>query len=383
MKRINIILSSADEDFNIQTKIVEDLLKKNLVTQREVINVDEGSILIELEQPFDAPKIKTRIIQTYKPYVDLTQSKFDDGGSAGGGGVSAAVTSGSNTNVSTSDQNGEGKQSGIVVGVGEGMGNANLKGTTFIQGQNSRSKVNVDDILHDQHQYTATECPQIKYCGDNVESIITLPVRQESFSVGIMTQSDVKFFNRRFEEQMSIFASDENDNKGTIQPPVSSPDDIVPKHNMKDPKADPADDEYIRQQNEMRHADARDPENAPISPITKKELAEIFRKGVERANLPTLQVPASPKAELIQRLLAFNAEFGLDQMVYSIGDAIEKTATKFVAKKATKQLVRQTAANAAEKHLGPGTGQAASNVARPVANMAAKQISKGIDKLYK
>jgi hypothetical protein len=170
MKKIVISLINPDETFETQTKIVNGLLDAGLIEQKEVISINDYEILLELFQAINAPKVKTKVITTYRPYVNIQQSSFDDGGGAVNANTSDSVTSGSPENVSTSDQNGEGAGSGIVVGVGEGMGNANLKGTTFIAGNDKkRSKINLDEIIHDQSQYTATEYPQITYAQEHNE----------------------------------------------------------------------------------------------------------------------------------------------------------------------------------------------------------------------
>jgi hypothetical protein len=379
-KRITIVLVTPDETFEVQGKIIKDLIDRKLLREREVVDTNECSITIDLEESMTSPKIKSQVMNKFRPYLDIRQSKFDDGGVDAN--TSSTATSGSQENISTSDQNGEGARSGIVVGVGEGMGNANLKGTTFIAGNDKgRSKIKLDEIVHDQSQYTATEFPKITY--GPKDSTIYLPVKQESYSVGLMTRSDVNFMNKKFEEQFEIFSSDLPENKGNVIPPVASPDDVLVVHNEETPpKADEkhvVPDPELRDMNEQRSQDARDPDNNQAHVFTKKDLIEIIRKGQEtntdvthNAILPVLkkiEEKISPKEELIQRMLAFNEQFGIDQMVYSLQTAVGS----YMAKKATTNLVRKTAENAAEKNLGPGTGQYASKAVKPVAQVAGKQ----------
>lgn len=379
-KRITIVLVTPDETFEVQGKIIKDLIDRKLLREREVVDTNECSITIDLEESTTSPKIKSQVMNKFRPYLDIRQSKFDDGGVDAN--TSPTATSGSQENISTSDQNGEGARSGIVVGVGEGMGNANLKGTTFIAGNDKgRSKIKLDEIVHDQSQYTATEFPKITY--GPKDSTIYLPVKQESYSVGLMTRSDVNFMNKKFEEQFEIFSSDLPENKGNVIPPVASPDDVLVVHNEETPpKADEkhvVPDPELRDMNEQRSQDARDPDNNQAHVLTKKDLIHIIRQGQETNTdvtynivLPVLkkiEEKLNPKEELIQRMLAFNERFGLDQMVYSIQSAVGG----YMAKKATTNLVRKTAENAAEKNLGPGTGQYASKAVKPVAQVAGKQ----------
>jgi hypothetical protein len=380
-KRITIVLVTPDESFEIQGNIIKDLIQRNLIREREVVDTDECSITIDLEESMTSPKVKSQVMNKFRPYIDIRQSKFDDGGGVDAN-TSPTVTSGSAENKSTSDQNGEGAGSGIVVGVGEGMGNANLKGTTFIAGNDKRrSKIKLDEIIHDQSQYTATEYPRITY--GPKDSTIYLPTKQESYSVGLMTKSDVNFLNKKIEEQFEIFSSDLPENKGNIVPPVASPDDVLVVHNEETPprpdEKHVIPDDQLRGLNEDRSKDARDPNNNQAHVITKKDLIDIIRQGQEAntdttncAVLPVLkriEEKLSPKEELVQRMLAFNEQFGIDQMVYSLQTAVGG----YMAKKATTNLVRKTAENAAEKNLGPGTGQYASKAVKPVAQVAGKQ----------
>lgn len=393
MKKIVISLINPDETFETQTKIVNGLLDAGLIEQKEVISINDYEILLELFQAINAPKVKTKVITTYRPYVNIQQSSFDDGGGAVNANTSDSVTSGSSENVSTFDQNGEGAGSGIVVGIGEGMGNANLKGTTFIAGNDKRrSRINLDEIIHDQSQYTATEYPQITYAQE--QSTLYLPATQTSYSVGQMTKADVKFLNKKFEEQFSIFSSDFDENKGTIIPPVASAADVVVNHNMTPgaPKPDESrvlSNGEIRELSENRSKDARDPDNSPALVNTKAELIAIIRKGqmpnqtqVQEAVIPALrkiEERLTPKEELIQRMLAFNERFGIDQMAYSITSAIGSYATK----RATTKLVQQAVANKAEEHLGPGTGQLAAKASKPAAQVVGKQAGKLASSLLK
>lgn len=371
MKRVILALVTPDETFEVQTKIVNELIDNGVIEQREVINVNEDSIELNLDQALVASKVHTKVMK-FRPYLNLQQCKFDDGGGVDAN-TSPSATSGSEENVSTSDQNGEGARSGIVVGVGEGMGNANLKGTTFIAGNDKkRSKINLDEIVHDQSQYTAESYPQITY--NEEQSTIYLPATQTSYSVGKMTKSDVSFMNKKFEQQYSVFSSDLDENKGTIVPPVASPDDVKVEHNMEPgaPKPDPqriVGDSELNDLNNDRSKDARDPDFSPALVNTKAELIAIIRKGqmpnqtqVQEGILPVLhriEKNTTPKEELIQRMLAFNEKFGIDQMVYSLTDKVANKVVAAGVAAGTRKVVNKGIENATgvqQKGIGNAAG---------------------------
>lgn len=357
-----IVLKQPDEDYEIQSRMVDSLIKKRLISQRDVINITESTIEINADEGIANKASVALTLGGFNRYMDMKQCEFSDGGISGG--VSDSVTSGTG-NLSTSDQNGEGVNSGIVVGVGEGMGNANLKGTTFITGNKGRSKIDVNEILYCKDNYTKNSCPQITYNG-SVESTVFIPATQETYSVGVLSSSNVNYLNEQFLAQQKIFsdyASEEPENKGNIAPMLTT-GDILPDHNMDVPKADPAmvvEDDQLRKLSEDRSKDARDPLNVPANVLTRRQLSDVIAHGTSsKSELPTL----NPRAELIQRMLAFAAHYDLDQCLYSVTSFVAKQGTKMAVKGAVKSTIN----GVAQRQVAPYAGEDAANKVGSAAN---------------
>lgn len=376
MKTIRIVLKTVDESYDTQSKIVDTLLKKTNLLKRNVVDVDESEIKIEIMPNLAlANRIKQVVLGDYESALNVSQCVF-----CGGDGPDGTV--GDRTPSGGTD-------------APQGFGNANLRGTTVMSGPEKGKKyVNVDRVLHDQTQYTAEACPQIQYCDG--ESIITLPATQEQFSVGVMTPKMVANLNKQFQDMWSdILSSDYNNNEGnptTVERAVQV-DNLKPQHQtldgLKNSNADK--DDYIRSASEARGADARDPERVPVANMLIKDLGDVIKHG-ERSDMRTLpklntHLPECPKiqstelptvkSELVQRLLAFSTVDDMFEDVFSITSRIATGVATGVAAKVTTEAV------ANKMGASPETAKSAGNKMGMAAAMNQKKIMSTIKKPFK
>lgn len=361
MKKIVIVLSTPDETYEVQGKIVDSLISKAHVPQRNIVEVTEESITIESNMPL--PLVKQVILRDYHTTVNMSQSEFCDGGASS---PSAGA--------------------GDATGSNPGMGDANLRGT-----DTKPKKINVDDVLHDQSQYSATDYPVITYHSDS-DCTITM-IDQSVFSVGQLTADTVDKLNEKLHESWTAFSAGVDENSGSpseVERKVQV-DALVPQHQTYEKmmesgaKMDP----YITVQNDKLHADARDPERTPVANMLIRDLSDVFHKGertdkrIDNVNhnneneslVPKLEVTELPrvsKPELIQRLLAFSATFDIDEDNFSVMDRVVAGAVTGAAANtvARKMGADQQQANRVGKAVGANMALNMNRNLRAVSNGA-------------
>lgn len=370
---IKLTLKNLDESYDTQSKIVATLLKSTNLLRRNVIDVDESSISIEITPNTSLARgIKNTILKNYSDLMDLNQCSFCDGG--GADGTVGDVTPSGGTDAP------------------QGFGNANLRGTTILSGpEKGKKMVNVDKIIHDQTQYTKEACPQIQYCDG--ESVIILPASQEQYSVGSLTPRVVAQLNQKFQDMWAdILASDLDSNAGnptTVERQVQV-DVLRPKHQTTEGLINSNKDKdlYITKENDGRSEDARNPERVPVAGMLMSELSDIIKKGHRTdtrvlppfvqstgPSLPKLQNTELPtqKSELVQRLLAFSAVDDLFENVFSL---TTRVATGFVAKGVTQAAMNRIGAD-------PNTANKAGNAVGVAAGMNQNKIINTVKKPFK
>lgn len=370
---IKLTLKNLDESYDTQSKIVATLLKSTNLLRRNVIDVDESSISIEITPNTSLARgIKNTILKNYSDLMDLNQCSFCDGG--GADGTVGDITPSGGTDAP------------------QGFGNANLRGTTILSGpEKGKKMVNVDKIIHDQTQYTKEACPQIQYCDG--ESVIILPASQEQYSVGVLTPKVVAQLNQKFQDMWAdILASDLDSNAGnptTVERQVQV-DVLKPKHQTTEGLINSNKDKdlYITKENDGRAEDARNPERVPVAGMLMSELSDIIKKGHRTdtrglppfvqstgPSLPKLQNTELPtqKSELVQRLLAFSAVDDLFENVFSL---TTRVATGFVAKGVTQAAMNRIGAD-------PNTANKAGNAVGVAAGMNQNKIINTVKKPFK
>lgn len=370
MKRIKLVLKGADDSFDVQSKIVDSLLKNTNLLKRNVIDITENEITIEIMPNVAlANKIKEVALKNYESILDSAQCIFCDGAD---GTVGNATPSGGTD-------------------APQGFGNANLRGTTILSGpEKGKKMVNVDKILHDQTQYTAEACPQIQY--SDGESTITLPATQEIFSVGVLTPNAAAMLNKKFQDMWAdILASDVDSNAGnptTVERQVQV-DNLTPKHQTTEgiQNSNKDKDAYTRAASEARETDAKDPERVPVAGMLIRELGEVIKQGhrndvrtlpklnTSLPELPKIQNTELPtgKSELVQRLLAFSV---VDDMFEDVFSLTTRIATGMVAKGVTQGALKKVGTD--EK-----TANKAGTAVGVAAGMNQNKIIKTVQKPFK
>lgn len=285
---ISINLKNPDHEYQSQGDISDYLMKNCGIEKSDIVSVSPESVVINLGEPEDKKMYMTQVTGLKK---DLDKARFKLGlnpnnpmtymFSDGGGDAGAAG----------------GDSSPAGVGATDGIGAANLRGTTLIP--TAEGSINIDDVIHDPESYSEG-CPVVSYAVDG--SYVTMP-DQTVYSIGEVSLSAVSFLNSELESKFELYASDEDENSGDV-----SLKDHYPKHHktntdLRDYKKNP----YIAPLRDRKDIQS-DPDNVPVKNLLVNELREVIKQGVQEGSgkLPTCTSIKSQKVH--QDMLSYANE---------------------------------------------------------------------------